>query len=87
MLGWTNLIFGEILVPKIWVKMLLPNEIAGFLNQLYFQNKISLYILIEKYWGGRDYKWVSPLWSQNSKISCISRRNFNGINWCFGVLI
>ena len=40
MLGWTNLIFGEILVAEIWVKMLLASEIAGFLNQLYLQNKI-----------------------------------------------
>ena len=40
MLGWTNLIFGEIVVPEIWAKMLLANEIAGFLNELYLQNKI-----------------------------------------------
>ena len=40
MLGWTNLIFGEILVPEIWVKMLLANEIAEFLNQLYLQYTI-----------------------------------------------
>ena len=40
MLGWTNLIFGKILVPEIWVKIVLANEIAGFLNQLYLQNKI-----------------------------------------------
>ena len=40
MLGWTNLIFGKILVPQIWAKMLLANGIAGFLNQLYPQNKI-----------------------------------------------
>ena len=40
MLGWTNLVFGEILVPEIWAKMLLANEIAGFFNQLYLLNKI-----------------------------------------------
>ena len=43
MRGWTNLIFGKILVlGKLgkWVKMLVVNEIAGFLNQLYYQNKI-----------------------------------------------
>ena len=40
MLGWTNLIFGKILVPEIWAKMLLANEIAEFLNQIYLQNKI-----------------------------------------------
>ena len=38
MLGWTNLIFGEILVPEIQAKM--SNEITGFLNQVYLQNKI-----------------------------------------------
>ena len=40
MLGWKNLVFGEILVPEIWAKMLLANEIAGFFNQLYLLNKI-----------------------------------------------
>ena len=40
MLGWTNLIFGKIVVPEISAKMLLGNEIAGFLNQLYLQNKV-----------------------------------------------
>ena len=40
MLGWTNLIFWEILVPEIWAKMLLANEIVGFSNQLYLQNKV-----------------------------------------------
>ena len=34
----TNPIFGKNLVPEIWVKMLLVNQIAGFLNQLYLQN-------------------------------------------------
>ena len=40
MFEWTNLIFRKILVPEIWAKMLLANEIAGFVNQLYLQNKI-----------------------------------------------
>ena len=35
---FTNLIFGK-LVPKIWVKMRWANQIAGFSNQLYLQNK------------------------------------------------
>ena len=37
---WTNLIFWEILVPDIWTKMLLGNQIAGFLNQLYLLKKM-----------------------------------------------
>ena len=28
------------LVPEVWAKMLLANDIAEFLNQLYFQNNI-----------------------------------------------
>ena len=35
-----NLLFGKILVPEIWAKVLLANQIVGFLNQLYLQNKI-----------------------------------------------
>ena len=30
-----NPIFGKNLVPEIWDKMLLANQITGFLNQLY----------------------------------------------------
>ena len=30
-----NLIFGKNLVPVIWTKMLLANQIVGFLNQIY----------------------------------------------------
>ena len=30
-----NLKFGKIPVPEIWPKMLLANQIAGFLNQIY----------------------------------------------------
>ena len=35
-----NLILGKNLVPKIWVKMLLANQIAGFSNQIYLNNKM-----------------------------------------------
>ena len=36
----TNLTFGKNLVQEIWTKMLLGNQIAGFLNQLYLSNKM-----------------------------------------------
>ena len=32
-----------------------------------------------QHWGGRGQEWVWPLWSQDSKIGCISRINL--INW------
>ena len=35
----TNPIFMKFLVPKIWAKMFLANEIAGFFNQPGLQNK------------------------------------------------
>ena len=31
--------FGKILFPEVWVKILPANEIEGFLNQLYLQNR------------------------------------------------
>ena len=34
--------------------------------------------MIEKCWGWHGQKWVWPLWSQDSKIGCISRNYF----WC-----
>ena len=36
----TNPIFWGNLVPEIWAKILLVNQIAGFLNQLDLQNKV-----------------------------------------------
>ena len=35
----TNPIFRKIFVPEIWAKMFSANQIAGFLNQSYLQNK------------------------------------------------
>ena len=36
----TKPIFGNIFVPEIWAKMFSANEIAGFFNQPYLQNKL-----------------------------------------------
>ena len=36
----TNPISGNNLVPELWAKMLLANQITGFLNQLYLWNKM-----------------------------------------------
>ena len=35
----TSSIFGKILVSEIWAKMFSANQIAGFFNQPYLQNK------------------------------------------------
>ena len=35
----TNPIFGTIFVPEIWAKMFSANQIAGYFNQPYLQNK------------------------------------------------
>ena len=31
--------------------------------------------LTEKYYGGLGQEWLWPLWSQDSEIGCVSRRN------------
>ena len=31
--------------------------------------------LVEIYWGGHGRKWLWPLWSKDTKIGCISKRN------------
>ena len=36
----TNPIFGKIFVREIWAKMFIVNQIAGFFNQPYLQNKL-----------------------------------------------
>ena len=35
----TNPIFGKIFVPEIWAKIFSADQIAGFYNQPYIQNK------------------------------------------------
>ena len=60
---------GKNLVPEIWAKMLLVNQIAGFLNLQYLMNKVMKKLdfvdkdswilkLIEKYGDGHGEKWV-----------------------------
>ena len=81
----TNLILGKNLVPEIWAKMLLANEIAGLLNWLNLQNpKMKKpdekawwkhMELVEKYWSGHRQKWVWKLMSKDTKTGCISKRN------------
>ena len=92
----TNPILEKNLLPEIWAKMLLANHITGFLNWLNLQNtKMKKphekawwknLKLVEKYWSGHGQKWVWKLWSKDTKIGCISKRNkYNKL--VFGVLI
>ena len=95
----TNPIFGEIFVPEIWAKMFSANQIAGFFNQPYLQNKLMpgfLHVetnlhklkLIKIFFGVCGQKWVWPVWSQDSKIGCISRMNWwNELIFCMVVQI
>ena len=68
--------------------MFSANQIAGFFNQRYLQNKSIklpdfLHVdtnshklkLIKKILGGCGQKWVWLPWSHDTKIGCISRRN------------
>ena len=68
--------------------MLSANQIAGFLNQLFLQNKsikqayfFHVDINSQKlkvdcnFFVGHDQKWVWPIWSLDSKIDCISSMN------------
>ena len=71
-----NPIFGKSLDPEIWVKMLLDDQIAGFLNQARLQNKMkeqSDFCLFKLKVYIKLLGLVWPLWSPNSKIGCISR--------------
>ena len=43
--SWANPIFGKSLVLQIWAKMFSANQIAGFFNQLYLQNKSMKYLI------------------------------------------
>ena len=74
----TNLIFGKILVPGIWAKMLLTNQIVGFLNQLYLYKKMTKSliscIMIQIHWNC-GHKWVCSFWPQDSQTGSISQRN------------
>ena len=70
-------------------QMHLANQVAGFFNWLYLQNKMMnkpdfLFVdieinenqkVIEKPKDGKGQKWVWLRWSKDTKIGCISRRN------------
>ena len=54
------------------------NQIAGFLNQEFLQNKLMkqphfLHIDTSSQKLKVDLKWVQPTWSLDSKIDCFSR--------------
>ena len=80
----TNPILGKIFVPEIWAKVFSANQITGFFNQPYLQNKSmkqsdflhadtnSLKLKVDQnFLDGHGQKWMWPVWSQDSKIDCI----------------
>ena len=91
--AWTNLIFGEILVPEILPKMILVNQNGGFLNQ------ISLEQNDEKAWFFACwYKFIEiKSWLKNTGVDvvingcahsgrralklAVSHEEVNGITW------
>ena len=86
--SFTNPIFGKFLVPEICTKMFSANHIVGFFNQSYLQNKslkqsdfldVDIHShklkVDEKCLGEHSQKCAWPVWSQDSKIDCISRVN------------
>ena len=86
----TNPILGKNLVPQIWAKMLLANQIAGFLNWLYLQNT-KMKKPDEKAWG-KNLKLVEKYWVSMVKNGCgnsglrtlklaVSQKGINRINW------
>ena len=90
----TNFIFGKHLVPEIWAKILLINQIVNFLNQLYQQNH-------EKAWSFACwYKFMEiDSWLKNIRVGMVKKKcgysghrtlklavfqeGINGINWFF----
>ena len=65
--------------PELWAKMLSVIRVAGFLNQIYSQNKWikwSGFCMLIISLGGHGQKWLWSLWSKDSKIGCISRMNW-----------
>ena len=53
------------------------------LTQIHINQK-----LIKKFWGGCGQRWVWPVWSQDSKIDCISRMSWwNELIFCLLVQI
>ena len=86
----TNPILGKNLILEIWAKMLLANQIAGFLNWLYLQNT-KMKKPDEKAWG-KKLKLVEIYWVSMVKNGCgnsglrtlklaVSQKGINRINW------
>ena len=92
---------GKVLILRYRPKCFQPIRLQNFLinhisrtnqwNSLIFCMLIQIYInqkLIRKFLDGRDWKWVWPVWSQDSKIGCISRMNWwNELIFCMVVQI
>ena len=83
----TDSIFGKNLAPDIWVKMLIANQIAGFLNNYIFKTKwgnslIFCMLILQNL--EVDWKIFGWAWSKvgvvslvmDSKIDCISRMSW-----------
>ena len=86
---------------EIWAKMFSGNQIAGFFNQSYIQNKWLKWpdflhvdanshelTVDQNILGGHGQKWVWPIWSRDSTIDCISRMSrCNELIFCMLVQI
>ena len=83
----TNPILRKIFVPDVWARVFSANQIAGFFNQPYLQNKSMKQLiycmliqvllkvkLIKNLLGSCGQKWVWALWSKNY-ISRLHRRS------------
>ena len=93
----TNLIFGKIVIPEIWAKMFSANQIAGFFNQPYLQNKSMKYLAC---WY--KFPWIKS-WSKivymgMARNGCgqsghwtlklaVSQEWIDGMNWFFCMVV
>ena len=73
----TNPIFGKIFVPEILAKMFSANQIAGFFNQLYLQNKSMkqpdfLHVDTNSHKSKVDQKILGWAWSEMGVASLVT---------------
>ena len=89
----SNPILWKNLVPEIWARMFLANQVAGFLNWLYFQNtKMKAWFFTCWYRLMEIKSWLKYIDVGLVKNGCghsglrtlkltVSQKGINGINW------
>ena len=91
----TSTISGKILVLKLWTKMLLANQIAGFFKLYYLKIEVNVYFLAYRQTLKFSASWILSFWvyiarharvakiTSFNNIFAVSQGKLEGWSWFF----